>query len=95
MSGAILPLPNTPSCSGAWLKHRDNFTFTFIFYHMFLAFFTQHQYTLAADSLDCRLPVILTFSSVHPDKRWNFIFKQLRSLPLIWLRVAILNQPTV
>jgi hypothetical protein len=28
MSGAIPPLPNTPSCRGAQLKHRDNFTFT-------------------------------------------------------------------
>jgi hypothetical protein len=24
MSGTILPLPNTPSWSGAQLKHRDN-----------------------------------------------------------------------
>jgi hypothetical protein len=29
MRGAIPPLPNTPSCRGAQLKHRDNFTFTF------------------------------------------------------------------
>jgi hypothetical protein len=29
MSGAISPLPNTPSWRGAWLKHRDDFTFTF------------------------------------------------------------------
>jgi hypothetical protein len=29
MSGAIPPLPNTPSWRGAQLKHRDNFTFTF------------------------------------------------------------------
>jgi hypothetical protein len=29
MSGAIPPLPNTPSWRGAYLKHRDNFTFTF------------------------------------------------------------------
>jgi hypothetical protein len=28
MSGAITPLPNTPSWRGAQLKHRDNFTFT-------------------------------------------------------------------
>jgi hypothetical protein len=28
--GAIPPLPNTPSWCGAQLKHRDNFTFTFI-----------------------------------------------------------------
>jgi hypothetical protein len=27
MSGAIPPLPNTPSWRGAQLKHRDNFTF--------------------------------------------------------------------
>jgi hypothetical protein len=26
MSGAISPLPNTPSWRGAQLKHRDNFT---------------------------------------------------------------------
>jgi hypothetical protein len=31
MSGAIPPLPNTPPWRGAQLKHRDNFTFTFIF----------------------------------------------------------------
>jgi hypothetical protein len=30
MRGAILPLPNTPSWSGAQLKHRDNFTFTLV-----------------------------------------------------------------
>jgi hypothetical protein len=30
MSGAILPLPNTSSWRDAQLKHRDNFTFTFI-----------------------------------------------------------------
>jgi hypothetical protein len=30
MRGAIAPLPNTPSWRGAQLKHRDNFTFTFI-----------------------------------------------------------------
>jgi hypothetical protein len=30
MRGAIPPLPNTPSWSGAkFKKHRDNFTFTF------------------------------------------------------------------
>jgi hypothetical protein len=29
MSGAIPPPPNTPSWSGARLKHRDNFYFTF------------------------------------------------------------------
>jgi hypothetical protein len=29
MSGAIPPLPNTPSRCGGQLKHRDNFTFTF------------------------------------------------------------------
>jgi hypothetical protein len=29
MSGAIIPLPNTPSWRGAHLKHRDNFIFTF------------------------------------------------------------------
>jgi len=28
MRGALSPLPNTPSCRGAQLKHRDNFTFT-------------------------------------------------------------------
>jgi hypothetical protein len=28
MSGAIPPLPNTPSWRGAQLKHRDSFTFT-------------------------------------------------------------------
>jgi hypothetical protein len=33
-SGAIPPLPNTPSWRGAQLKHRDNFTFTFYFYIM-------------------------------------------------------------
>jgi hypothetical protein len=27
MSGAIPPLPNTPSWRGAQLKHRENFTF--------------------------------------------------------------------
>jgi len=27
MSGVILHSPNTPSCCGAQLKHRDNFTF--------------------------------------------------------------------
>jgi hypothetical protein len=32
MSGAIPSLPHTPSCRGAQLKHRDNFTFTFIIY---------------------------------------------------------------
>jgi hypothetical protein len=31
MSGAIPPLPNTPSWHGAQLKHRENFTFPFIF----------------------------------------------------------------
>jgi hypothetical protein len=31
MVGAIPPLPNTPSRSGAQLKHGDNFTFTFTF----------------------------------------------------------------
>jgi hypothetical protein len=30
MRGAISPLPNMPSWRGAQLKHRDNFTFTFI-----------------------------------------------------------------
>jgi hypothetical protein len=30
MSGAIPPLPNTPSWCDAQLKHRDNFTFAFI-----------------------------------------------------------------
>jgi hypothetical protein len=30
MGGAIPPLPNTPSWRGAHLKHRENFTFTFI-----------------------------------------------------------------
>jgi hypothetical protein len=29
MSGAIPPLPNTPSLRGAQLKHSDNFTLTF------------------------------------------------------------------
>jgi hypothetical protein len=29
MRGATSPLPNTPSLSGAQLKHRDNFAFTF------------------------------------------------------------------
>jgi hypothetical protein len=31
MSGAIPPLPNTPSWHGAQLKDRDYFTFTFIY----------------------------------------------------------------
>jgi len=31
MRGAIPPLLDTPSWSGAQLKHRDNFTFTFKF----------------------------------------------------------------
>jgi hypothetical protein len=30
MSGAIPPLPNTPSWRGVQLKHRDNFTFYLI-----------------------------------------------------------------
>jgi hypothetical protein len=34
MSGAIPPLPNTPSWLGAQLKHRDNFTFTFTQNHL-------------------------------------------------------------
>jgi hypothetical protein len=32
MSGAILPLPNTPSWHDAQFKHRDNFTCTFAMY---------------------------------------------------------------
>jgi hypothetical protein len=32
MSGAIPPLPYTPSWRGAQLKHRENFTFTFFLY---------------------------------------------------------------
>jgi hypothetical protein len=31
MSGAIPPLPDSPSWRGAQLKHSDNFTFTFTF----------------------------------------------------------------
>jgi hypothetical protein len=27
--------PNTSSWRGAQLKHRDNFTFTFLYYHVF------------------------------------------------------------
>jgi hypothetical protein len=27
MRGGIRPLTNTPSCRGAYLKHRDSFTF--------------------------------------------------------------------
>jgi hypothetical protein len=34
MSGAIHPLPHTPSWRGAQLKHRDNFTFTFTFTYL-------------------------------------------------------------
>jgi hypothetical protein len=30
MSGVITPLPNTPPWRSAQLKHRDNFTFTFV-----------------------------------------------------------------
>jgi len=30
MRGAIPPLPSMPSWRGAQLKHRDNFTFTFV-----------------------------------------------------------------
>jgi len=30
MSGAIPPLPSTPSWRGSQLKHRDNFTFAFV-----------------------------------------------------------------
>jgi len=30
MSGTIPPVPNTPSWRGAQLKHRDNFTFTYL-----------------------------------------------------------------
>jgi hypothetical protein len=32
MSGAIIPLPNTPSWRGAPLKNRDNFTFYIYIY---------------------------------------------------------------
>jgi hypothetical protein len=32
MSGAMPPLHNTPEWRGAQLKHRDNFTFTFLPY---------------------------------------------------------------
>jgi hypothetical protein len=38
MSGAIPPLPNTPSRRGAQLKHRDKFTFTFYYFLMLQAF---------------------------------------------------------
>jgi hypothetical protein len=34
MSGAIPPLPHTPSWHGVQLKHRDNFTF--YLYHTYL-----------------------------------------------------------
>jgi hypothetical protein len=37
MSGAIPPLPNTPSWRGARLKHRDNFTFTLMYFPKFSA----------------------------------------------------------
>jgi hypothetical protein len=30
MNGSIPPFPNTPPWRGAQLKHRDNFTFTFL-----------------------------------------------------------------
>jgi hypothetical protein len=39
MSGAIPPLPNKPSWRGAQLKHRDNFTFTFIVCFFILTYF--------------------------------------------------------
>jgi hypothetical protein len=42
MSGAIPPLPNTPSWSGAQLKHRD-FTFTFTSVFMVLCL-VKHRY---------------------------------------------------
>jgi hypothetical protein len=32
MHGTIPPLPNTPAWRGAELKHRDNFTITFLLY---------------------------------------------------------------
>jgi hypothetical protein len=33
MTGAISPLPNTPSWRVAQLKHRDNFTFFTLLYN--------------------------------------------------------------
>jgi hypothetical protein len=46
MSGAIPPITNTPSWSGAQLKHRDNFTFTLLLqsgFNMALTFITQYM----------------------------------------------------
>jgi hypothetical protein len=37
MSGAIPPLPNTPSWRGAQLNHRDNFTFTFTDIYIYIS----------------------------------------------------------
>jgi len=42
MSGAILP-PHTPSWRGAYLKHRDDFTFFYLFSLLLLYFYLTHE----------------------------------------------------
>jgi hypothetical protein len=65
MRGAIPPLPTTPSWRGAQLKHRDNFTFTFVSCNLCRSFVAHcmirfHPFT---EIFFCRFSLLLKLSN--------------------------------
>jgi hypothetical protein len=71
MRGAMPPLPNTPLCSGAQLKRRDNLTITFYLYE-------QEATTLAVRTCEAGevgvalMPLNIRFSNFA----WKRIFEK-------------------
>jgi hypothetical protein len=59
MSGVIPPLPNTSSWCGAQLKYRDNFNFTFAFYHIRKDPSSNVKWCLSVPRCSNKVPVIM------------------------------------
>jgi hypothetical protein len=75
MSGAITPLPNTPSLNGAQLKHRDfTFTFTFTSYIMIRG----------------KTFLIIDWNNSFVKETWptKLALKEVRTLIVLWVRYS-------
>jgi hypothetical protein len=95
MSGAIPPLPNTPSWCGAQLKHSENFTFIIIISIIIIIIIIAIIIKLSGNQAFVEPILPQKFHNIVSSAViLSYLFKSMCTLSLIWASIYRRCKPT-